>query len=153
VDVNVVQTIDRDLVNRIGKVIERYLQDTGQDGLPECERWKGTLGGTFGVSCIAGDSTGRISVGVVDGDAVGTLDISHGASGCQLAEGFRNVLVKGSKSRRAFNLGTKTGSPGDFSMRLAITGPRATGTFSFPTIPSSVDVKLRCTARCPAENS
>jgi hypothetical protein len=38
-------------------------------------------------------------------------------------------------------------------MTLTIRGPRASGTFSFPTITSSVDVELRCTAHCPDANT
>ena len=42
VDPNVVQKIDKNLVNRIGEVIRKHLENQGKK-LPKCEVWEGTL--------------------------------------------------------------------------------------------------------------
>jgi hypothetical protein len=148
--------IDQNLIDRIARVVSADLKNRGKE-LPTCERWKGPFRGTFQFpGCSTGSTHGSVSLGVVDDDVAGTLDITHDSYSCGgsavPAASFTDVPVRGSKSRRAFNLRTQYG-PGDFPMRLTIEGPRATGTFSFETVPSSIEARLRCTEHCPDENS
>lgn len=42
VDVNIVQKIDKNLVDRIGDAIQKHLENQGKK-LPKCEEWKGTI--------------------------------------------------------------------------------------------------------------
>jgi hypothetical protein len=159
VDPNQPLTIDQDLIDRIGKVIEQRLKQEG-DALPPCERWQGPFRGTVTPQlCTSTQAHGTMTLGLADNGpaAVGTLDITYDPYTCGGTAGvpttsFTSVTVSGDKSRRRFSLATHYG-PGDFSFNLTITGPRAEGTFSVLNAAGSVAVHLRCTGHCPDENS
>lgn len=77
VDVNVVQEIDQKLIDRIGKVLEKHLENEGKK-LPKCETWKGPISSTYNnVTPCTGSDEGTITVRVVGKDVVsGTVAVS-----------------------------------------------------------------------------
>jgi hypothetical protein len=108
VDVNVMQEIDIDLLDRIGEVLKHTKQ-----GLPKCQGWNGPIKTTYfasglGVTCTA-EENGTVSLAVVDGEVSGTIEAS-GSETCtgpvsSITEPTAIVLrVIGTFEDRAFRL-------------------------------------------------
>jgi len=76
VDVNVVQKIDQNLIDRIGEAVRKHLENQGKK-LPKCDTWKGPISSTYtNVTPCMGSDQGTITVGVVGKDASGTVAVS-----------------------------------------------------------------------------
>ncbi|MGQ0803360.1 MAG: hypothetical protein ACT4PI_05795 [Actinomycetota bacterium] len=93
VDVNVVQRIDKVLIDRLGSIIERYLKDQGKK-LPKCQAWNGPIRTTYmasiaGVTCTAEES-GSVTLGVVDGEVSGIIE----ASGSETCTGPASTITE-----------------------------------------------------------
>ncbi|MEX0664349.1 MAG: hypothetical protein WD598_06205 [Acidimicrobiia bacterium] len=76
VDLTKTARVDKNLIDRIGKIIERHLKDQGKK-LPECQPWTGTVSATFSDAYpCSGADEGTITVGVVGKNASGIVAVS-----------------------------------------------------------------------------
>jgi len=103
VDPNVVQKIDKDLINRLGEAIAKHLKNQGKT-LPNCQTWKGTLRSDH---TVAGACTftwsGTFDFGVVENLVIGTATVAPNG-GCGGLAG--PVTITGEADRDGFTLGS-----------------------------------------------
>lgn len=79
VDLTRLPRVDRNLITRIGKIIEQYLKDRGKK-LEPCVAWNGPIKTTYmasieGVTCTA-EENGAVTLGVVGDEVSGTIEAS-----------------------------------------------------------------------------
>jgi hypothetical protein len=149
VDVNVVQKIDQDLVNRIGEAIKKHLENQGKK-LPKCEVWEGTFTGTeMGGECVL-EVEGSLSLVVAkDGTVTGAgertdTDTGPGCGGAVTI----SVSISGRATDRAFEIFGFTAVDGG-PFRIPKSGTRARrDSFVTTTDPDVYSVELRCVRHC-----
>jgi len=102
VDPNVVQKIDKNLVNRIGEAIRKHLENQGKK-LPKCAEWTGKLTSEHSIlgSCTL-TWNGTFAFGVVDNQVIGTATVTP--SGCSGLAG--PVKITGEADDDGFTLGS-----------------------------------------------
>ncbi len=146
VDVNVVQRIDQDLVDRLGEVIRKHLDNQGKK-LAKCQTWSGTVHSTWNGEICTGSTEGTITVGVVGGDASGPVAYSS-TSTCPA------IPYSGSGSVTATLSGKFTGDEFRFLVGADIVSsgdPNSTACLSVPDRPIVVPVTERGTAQASFE--
>jgi hypothetical protein len=146
VDPNQPLRIDQDLIDRIGKLIEKHLQNQGKE-LPDCESWTGTFSSSSPPACS------RIYEGPVelvvepDGSVTGSgtanwnpvCSVPTEAPGAQFPLQF-----SGKRDRSGFHL-TVSGAGGEASLDLRVTGKTAEGTAPGPVTST---YNLTCAEGC-----
>lgn len=143
VDLTQTPRVDQNLIDRIGKVIERYLKDQHKKPLPKCQAWTGTVRSTWNGSVCSGSTEGTITVGVVDDQASGPVAFS-GTYTCP------GIPYSGSGSVTATVLGKFTGEAFRFQVDSDIVQSGDLGTpgcISVPDRPIVVPVTERGTAQ------
>jgi hypothetical protein len=153
VDVNVVQKIDKNLIDRLGMVIERYLEDQGKE-LPECQAWNGSIRSTtqvtMNVSGVTiecnGEENGTVTLAIVDDAVSGTLDASGsvtctGPVSTSTEPTAVAIRVTGTLEDGAFRL--KLGRGGqDITGSYTITPPCVARPFEIPVARRTGSVEL-----------
>jgi hypothetical protein len=148
VDPNQPLRIDKDLVDRIGKLIEKHLEKQGKK-LPACESWQGTFRQGI-INCPGTDEwILRISV-AKDGSVIGNGTLTSPGILCpdsELAPEGLTLLVSGNRDRNAFHLTFVPCACPPLDLRVA--GNAAKGSAQDPPpVGSTYAVELTCKRGC-----
>lgn len=155
VDVNVVQNIDKNLIDRIGKIIERYLKDKNKKPLPKCQTWKGPIKGaltTPGCSPTNPSVEGELEVGVVRNQVVGTgswVEQAFSCGGTTAGPFELSFPITGTKTDDQFNLDL-----GSDALSMTIVDSTASGSFEVfgaGGYGSNLTFTLECQKNCDEE--
>lgn len=152
VDPNQPLEIDQELVDRLGKNIERAIEHGfANDGepLPKCETWKGTSRGrTVGAgSCSPIEHSGTIELAVApDGTVTGSITSTASPYTCgpaQLPGATGTAALTGTRTDEAIVL---TGEL--YDIELQVSGDRASGTTDltgYADTLTTLEIELQCT--------
>ncbi|MGQ0803359.1 MAG: hypothetical protein ACT4PI_05790 [Actinomycetota bacterium] len=122
--------IDKKVIDRIGKIIERYLKDQNKKPLPKCQTWKGPINGSIsapGCSPTNPSVEGDIEVGVVRNRVVGTgswVEQAYSCGGTTVGPFDLSFPITGTKTDDQFNL-----ELGPDALSMTIVDSTASGSF------------------------
>jgi len=148
VDPNVVQKVDKDLVDRIGNTIKNQLENQGKQ-LPKCEEWTGKLTAEHSIPLAPCAFTwrGTFDFGVVEHKLIGSGTVTPDGR-CPAYGG--KVTITGTADRRGFTLGSNS-YVFVSGARIKKTAPdRAEGTTEFHDAYNDVTTTftMRCRKNC-----
>ncbi len=151
VDPNRPLRIDKNLIDRLGKLIEQHLKNRGKQ-LPKCETWKGTLTSEH---TVAGTCTftwsGTYTFGVVEGAVIGTATISPDGR-CPAYGG--PVTITGTETNDGFTLTSESFIFANADVpKTAPDHAEGTATYTDQYNVVTTTFKMDCVKNCAGENA
>jgi hypothetical protein len=148
VDPNVVQKIDKNLIDRLGEAVGKHLDNQGKK-LPNCQTWKGTLRSEHSIPIVPCTFTwsGTFDFGVVEDQVIGTATVSPDGR-CPAYAG--PVTITGDADETGFTLASNSYLLAA-GTRMSKTAPdRAKGTSEFHDSYNDVvtTFKMECRKNC-----
>lgn len=150
-DLSQAPDIDKKLIDRIGKIIERYLKDQNKKPLSKCQSWTGKLRSEHTVAgACAFTWKGTFEFGVVEEQVLGSATVSPDGR-CPAVAG--PVTITGTADDGGFTLGSDSYILAA-GTRAEKTGPnRAKGTSNFNDAYNNVmtTLEMKCVKNCGEE--